>query len=151
MDTPAEPVLRKTAGGIVLGDGGTIALIRHSGGSQSYGFPKGGVEENETDEETARREILEETGLPELEYIDDLGTYERPTIGADGLDVPGVLKSIHMFLFAAPMHTKLAPHMEIQLAEWVSFREAVAVLTHPKDRAWFSSVASRIQEAIQRD
>ena len=35
-----------------------------------FGFPKGHVEKNETELETARREVLEETGL-QVEFLDD--------------------------------------------------------------------------------
>ena len=39
-----------------------VLLIRHKNGGH-WGFPKGHVEDRETEEETARREIWEETGL----------------------------------------------------------------------------------------
>ena len=38
----------------------------------SYGFPKGHQEGDETDLETARREIREETGITNLEFIPNL-------------------------------------------------------------------------------
>ena len=70
----------KCAGGIVIGDGGDIAMVR-SKNSQSWLFPKGHIEAGETDEETALREIQEETGLKNLEYIDDLGEFTRAATG----------------------------------------------------------------------
>ena len=74
-----EAHIEQCAGGIVLGDHGTIALIR-SRNAKQWLFPKGKVEEGEDTETAARREIAEETGLSDLEYIDDLGTYNRPRI-----------------------------------------------------------------------
>jgi 8-oxo-dGTP pyrophosphatase MutT (NUDIX family) len=143
--------VRRSAGGIVLGDQGTIALV-WSRNSQTWLFPKGGIDEGETDEEAARREIKEETGLTDLEYLDDLGTFERPSPRDE------VRKSIHMFLFAAPVGAKLAPTHEIEKAEWVSFRESPTIVgtgTHPEwfaaDRAWYATVFERVRQAIQRD
>jgi 8-oxo-dGTP pyrophosphatase MutT (NUDIX family) len=140
----------KTAGGIVLGDGGTIAMVK-SKNSQSWLFPKGHVESGETDEQAALREINEECGIDQLEYIDDLGEFIRGATGDFNE------KTVHMFLFAAPAHAKLVPSLEIQEARWVPFRETAELLGTPhtewfiKDRAWFASVFDRIREAIQRD
>lgn len=138
----------RTAGGIVLGDHGTIAMVRRS---DAWLFPKGHVDEGESDEEAARREIYEETGLSDLEYLDDLGTYERYRIAKDGTDDPDYLKEIHMFLFAAPAHAALAPAHEVKEARWVSLSRIAEEIGHPKDRAWFVSVFERIRLAIQRD
>ncbi len=141
----------RTAGGIVLGDAGTIALVKRKGGN-GWTFPKGHIEAGEEDEEAARREILEETGLAKLEYIDDLGSYERHRIGKDGVeDDTAELKEIHLYLFAAPPYSTLAPTLEIGEAAWVSMPHVLDTLTHPKDRAWFTTVFERVRHAIQRD
>lgn len=149
-----EPRSGRTAGGIVLGEHGTIALIR-SHNSQSWLFPKGHIEEGETDGEAARREIAEETGLTDLELLDDLGSFTRPA--ARSADAEYEEKTIHMFLFAALPHAILSPSHEIIEARWVPFREIPDMLGTPniewfiKDRAWFTRVAERVREAIQRD
>jgi 8-oxo-dGTP pyrophosphatase MutT (NUDIX family) len=141
------------AGGIVLGDGGTLAMVM-SENSASWLFPKGRIEQGEDDETAARREIAEETGLADLEYIDDLGSFVRPAVSG-GFSRPE--KHIRMFLFAAPMHAELHPAHEITQARWVPYREAVETLGSPRkewfgaDRAWFAGVFDRVREAIQRD
>lgn len=141
----------RSAGGIVLGDRGTIALVRNSRG-RAWTFPKGHVEDGESDEAAARREIEEETGLTDLELIDDLGSYARYRIGEAGDDDDtSELKEIHLFLFAAPMHSVLVPSMEIGTAEWVALPRIIETLSHPKDRAWFTTVFERVRHAIQRD
>ncbi len=143
-----EPNTR-CAGGIVLGDSGTIALVRNQK-STLWFFPKGKIDAGETDEEAARREIAEETGLTNLEYIDDLGSYERPRIHKDGSDHTEI-KTIHMYLFAAPPHSEVAPTLEIEEAKFVPFKHVLESLYHPKDRAWFITVFERVRHAIQRD
>lgn len=141
------------AGGIVLGDAGTIALV-WSTNSQAWLFPKGRKDAGETDEETARREISEETGLTDLEYLDDLGSFIRA--GADGR--PG--KSIHMYLFAALPHADLTPTngTEIERTCWMPLSHIARELGggeneawFSSDRAWFTSVFDRVRQAIQRD
>jgi len=109
------------------------------------------LEEGETDEQAARREIEEESGLTNLELIDDLGSYERPRILKDGSYDPAQMKTIHMFLFAAPPHAAAHGSHETVEAAWISFREVAASLEDAKDRAWFTTVFDRVREAIQRD
>ena len=58
-----------------------FVIVREMAGA--YSFPKGHMEGNETEEETARREILEETGLrprflPGFRQQDEYDLAERP-------------------------------------------------------------------------
>lgn len=52
----------KSCGIILYNENREYLIIRHLAGH--WDFPKGHVERNETEEETALREVLEETGLP---------------------------------------------------------------------------------------
>ena len=135
----------------MLGDGGTIALVRARGGDGAFLFPKGHVENGETDEQAARREIFEETGLEKLELLGELGTFERHAIKPDGSYNTNELKEISMFLFAALKSAELASSMEMEEARWVPFGEVAAVIGNEKERVWFASVFERVREAIQRD
>ena len=143
----------RSAGGVVIGDNGMLALVK-STNSKSWLFPKGHIDPGETDEEAARREIMEECGLTNLEYLDDLGEFTRPRASEDS---SAEQKTIKMFLFAAPKGATLAPSMEIAEARWFSYREIPEILGTPhiewftKDRLWYASVSERIREAIQRD
>lgn len=141
----------RCAGGIVLGERGTIAMIRNRGGSGAWLFPKGHIEPGESDEAAARREVEEETGLTNLELIDDLGTYERYGMRIDGADNLDALKEIHMFLFAAEPHAELVPAHEIEEARWVSLSHIVTEVGNVKDKAWFTTVFERVRHAVQRD
>lgn len=57
-----EPLLLAAAGVIVTDQHGSI-LLQRRGDDGSWGIPGGALELGETLEETARRELLEETGL----------------------------------------------------------------------------------------
>ena len=83
------------AGGVVLrlqGEQILIALVKESD-YDSYILPKGSLEPGEDVEETARREIEEEAGLSQLEYLADLGIQERLNYRRKAWKV------IHYFLF----------------------------------------------------
>ena len=151
MQPPPSAAVRTCSyGGIVIGDGGRIAMVRNHNGNGAWLFPKGKAESGEDPEEAARREVFEETGLADLELLDDLGTYERHSISRTGTD-GRELKTIRMFLFAARPGAELLPSMEIEEARWVPLSQVGAVSGSDKDRIWFASKLSRIREAIQRD
>lgn len=150
MPAMGTPTHTNSAGGIVLGTHGTIALVRNRPGTDWF-FPKGTLEGEESAEDAAVREIAEETGLTTLEFLDDLGAYERPAIRKDGTYDPDVSKKIQMFLFSVPNDTELTPSHEILDAVWMPYREVADALEDAKDRAWFASVFERVREAVQRD
>lgn len=137
---------QRSAGGIVLGDKGTVAIVKSKNGNGCFFFPKGHLHTNETDEEAARREVTEETGLQNLEHIADLGVYERPS-----LKHQGITKPIHMYLFATIPGSILIPGNEIAKIQWVHYQKVVDHFEYAKDRSWYMSVFERVREAIQRD
>lgn len=141
----------RCAGGIVLGDAGTIALV-WSRNSKRWLFPKGKIDAGEDTETAARREIAEETGLTDLEYLDSLGSFVRP--GSEGR----ADKEIHMFLYAATPGASLAPTLEIEKAQWTPLPHVPTELgggegetAYAADRAWFTRIFPRVRQAVQRD
>ena len=139
---------RETAGGIIVRPGGKIILIEQYG--NSWAFPKGGVEGNETLLQAALREVQEETGLTELRHIRDLGSYERYSIaiGGVGEDRTQPMSRRTMFLFRSdqlipPDHND--PAGEITQVREVGVAEALSLLTHPKDRAFLESIRDTIE------
>ena len=78
---PAKIKSRTGAGGVIARrDPATgqvlIALIR-SPGDSSFVLPKGGVDDGETIEQAARREIEEEAGFTKLKNLGELGVAQR--------------------------------------------------------------------------
>ncbi|MCG2710763.1 MAG: NUDIX domain-containing protein [Candidatus Omnitrophica bacterium] len=61
-----------SSGGVIFRkEAGTVLfLIIYSARNKLWGFPKGHIEPNETEQEAALREITEETGLQDLRVVD---------------------------------------------------------------------------------
>jgi ADP-ribose pyrophosphatase YjhB (NUDIX family) len=70
---------RVSAGGVVVRveNGRALVALTREGDWPLFVLPKGGVENGETLEQTARREIEEEAGLSDLELLGYLGSRER--------------------------------------------------------------------------
>lgn len=69
-----EPIRLKSAGAIVFTvvDGeARYLLLKHVKTGKHWGFPKGTMQKGETEKDTAKREIKEETGLANIEFIED--------------------------------------------------------------------------------
>lgn len=132
-----------SAGGVVVNRRGHVLVVNQRG--NSWSLPKGHLEEWETPERAARREIFEESGVKRLRLIRELGTYVRPRIGKHGGDDRKELKFICMFLFRTDQ-MRLDPqdddHPE---ARWVRPSLVAALLTHRKDRAFFRRMIPEVE------
>lgn len=135
---------RLSAGGVIIGKDGRMVLVRQHG--NSWSLPKGGVEGSETLLEAAIREIYEETGIARLQLVEELGTYERYSLGKDGIgenrDIPIGRRTV--FLFTTDETSFDPTDAEITDVVWVEIGEAIGMLTHPTDAAFLESVRHRI-------
>jgi ADP-ribose pyrophosphatase YjhB (NUDIX family) len=134
-----------SAGGVVVGPGGLVALTHQDG--VVWSLPKGRLEPGEGERAAAEREIEEETGLTEVQFIKDLGTYSRFKISKDGKgEEKSVKKTITLFLYKT-LQEQLNPtdpaHPE---ARWFEPEMVADLLTHPKDKEFFKSVLPEIKK-----
>jgi 8-oxo-dGTP pyrophosphatase MutT (NUDIX family) len=88
-----------------------------------WGFPKGHVEEEETEEQTAVREIHEETGL-KVSFEKGF----RKTVQYS--PYPGVIKEVVYFLAYPRGGAPKVQKDEVIEQEWVSLVQAMALLTY---------------------
>lgn len=116
-----------------------VLLIQQKNGLH-IGFPKGHVEPNETIEDTARRETLEEVGLtitltPHSQDI----TYTLP----NGKD-----KKVTYFLaYAHTLHTTIQEE-EIIWARFFFVEDAMTLLTYENDKHILQTFINIIKEDI---
>jgi 8-oxo-dGTP pyrophosphatase MutT (NUDIX family) len=131
--------MKKTysAGGVVTNSEGKVLVVSQHG--TSWSLPKGHIDPGEDALMAAKREIYEESGIRDLEFVRELGSYERHRIGLDG-DDPSELKVITMFLFRTS-ETSLRPvDPENPEAKWVEKSKVQLLLTHERDKEFFRNV-----------
>ena len=107
-------------------DGQRLYLVEHTP-SGKYVLPKGHVEAGETEQETALREIKEETNLEvELDCsFRELAVYSPK---------PNVEKAVVFFL-AQPLTWDLVPQPgEVVSLAWLPFEEAEPIMSYPSVR-----------------
>jgi ADP-ribose pyrophosphatase YjhB (NUDIX family) len=132
----------QSAGGVVLNPDGDVLVVNQRG--NSWSLPKGHIDPGEDALAAAKREIAEESGVTELEYVRDLGSYERPRIGKHGGDDPRELKHIQVFLFKTSQKHLQPQDPQNPEARWVKKGEVADILTHLKDKAFFRGIVESL-------
>ena len=124
-----EAKLVRAAGGVIRRNGsrgGMRVAIVHRPGYDDWSFPKGKVDRGETLEETALREVEEETGL-RCRLVTPLGC----TAYADhkGRD------KVACYWLMDVVGGRLRTGSEVDEVRWVTVDEAVDLLSYRRDRA----------------
>ena len=127
-----------SAGAIILGEIEgelKIALAQHQRTDKIWVLPKGHVEDGESIEEAALREIHEEAGLDNVQLIMHLGTITRESIKRNG-DVEQ--KTIHFYLaYALGESQSQAPSDQGFIeAGWFSPEEAIQLLLYESEQTF---------------
>jgi len=109
----------KSCGCIVL-DKRMVLLVKHNSGH--WDFPKGHVEEGESEVETAIREVKEETGV-------DVEVRKRHRYSISYMPKSDVEKEVVFFLAKKKKGVELPQIEEVQKVEWVTWEEAFQRIT----------------------
>lgn len=117
--------------GCIIFDDGKVLLVEQNNGV--CGFPKGHVENNETEIETAKREVKEETNLDVK--IDENKRYVMNYVTDRGND-----KEVVLFLAKKIGGNLIKQDEEINKAEWVNIDDVVDKLNYHNTKELFSKI-----------
>ena len=129
---PGKPTKAVTsAGGVVLNPENDVLLLKRRT-EGTWVLPKGKNEPNETLENTALREVEEESGLANLSVEKKIGMvryifYWRP-------DMINYRKTVHYFLMKLNGQSEIKLEPDFSEHKWVTPDEAVKLLTFENDR-----------------
>jgi 8-oxo-dGTP pyrophosphatase MutT (NUDIX family) len=110
-------------------------------GRTRWGLPKGAVAEGETSEQAAVREVLEETGL-RGEIVARLETIQYFFRASDTL----IRKTVDFYLMCYTGGSITPQLSEVDDAEWVELREAVARSSFDLERKLLEKLAEGYSE-----
>ena len=119
----------KSCGAIVLSSNNgnrKVLLIQHENGGH-WAFPKGHVENDETEIETAAREIKEETGLQV-----EISTAYRKAVSYSPAE--GITKEVVYFLAFAADEEIQKQDAEVADCIWLPMNDALAKVTYANDK-----------------
>lgn len=123
--------IQEKACGCIIIKNQKILLIKQKSGA--WGFPKGHVEHDETEVETAIREVKEETNI-------DVEVYETKRYSMVYKTDRNKNKEVVFFL-AKPISNFLRPQeSEILETGWMSYSDALATLTYDNSKELLEKV-----------
>jgi bis(5'-nucleosidyl)-tetraphosphatase len=131
----------KSCGAIIYRD--NVFLLTRDRKSQRWGFPIGHVEEGETEEETALREISEEAGLA----VALVPGFREEFVVAQ---TNGAKKIIVLFLAKALSKQLTCADDEIDAYAWLSYEPAMTYLGYPENEAPLSKAYAFISSLENR-
>jgi ADP-ribose pyrophosphatase YjhB (NUDIX family) len=137
-----EVVREPTAGGIVYrrGKNGKIEILLIQDAKDRWTIPKGHIEEGERANETAEREIMEETGLQEMDVKSWLGKINFKYRRQNSL----VLMTTQIYLVQAQGDTNALTKEEwMNGIEWMPVNEAL-------DKIEYEDIGKLILIALKR-
>jgi 8-oxo-dGTP pyrophosphatase MutT (NUDIX family) len=129
--------LTETSYGGVVVRGDEVLVITPTG-KRVTGLPKGGPNAGETPQQTATREVREETGITATvrEPLGDVRYWYRR--GGQR-----VHKTVHFFLCDFVSGSTADHDHEVDDARWISLADARAALSYPGERALIDAVLSK--------
>jgi 8-oxo-dGTP pyrophosphatase MutT (NUDIX family) len=139
----AKRVDEVSAGGLVIDTTGTMGLLigRYdhkdaSGKRVLWSLPKGHIEEGETPEQAAIREVAEETGITSS-ITKSLGVIDFWFMAGG----KRIHKTVHHFMFTEVGGTLLAQESEVDEVSWFPLSEIVDRLAYPDEKKLIARTA----------
>ena len=132
-----RPLRETSYGGVVL-RGDDVLVITPIGRRRVTGLPKGGPQPGESGEQTATREVREETGVNATvrEPLGDVNYWYRR-------GGRRVYKTVHFYLFDYVSGSTDDHDHEVEEARWMPLADALTALSYPGERALIERVLSK--------
>lgn len=126
-------IKERSAGAVIFrkeGEKILYLLLHYKYKSEYWDFPRGNIEEGEGEHETIKREILEETGLSDISFIQD---FKESTNWFYKRDGETVFKEVVYFLVETKSKDVKISEEHIGY-EWLPFEEALEKISYKNSK-----------------
>ena len=127
----------KSCGAIVINKNNKILLVHHNAGH--WDFPKGHIENGETEEQTAIREVKEETNIDII-----INNKYRYTTSYSPKE--NVMKEVVYFLAQNIDEDKKPQLEEVSEVKWFTLEEAINTITYENSKEILNKLKKDIEE-----
>ena len=127
----------KSCGAIVINKNNKILLVHHNAGH--WNFPKGHIENGETEEQTAIREVKEETNIDII-----INNKYRYTTSYSPKE--NVMKEVVYFLAQNIDEDKKPQLEEVSEVKWFTLEEAMNTITYENSKEILNKLKKDIEE-----
>jgi 8-oxo-dGTP pyrophosphatase MutT (NUDIX family) len=144
--SPSEDGEERAAGAVLFREEAgrrLYLLLRHEQGGH-WGFPKGRIEQGEGVLEAAMREVVEETGIRDIELVDGVSVTSRYPIRREGRPL---LKTVTYYA-AKVRNDSIHLSHEHTDGRWVSPDAATRLLTHAESRRVLITVEDALSRSV---
>lgn len=131
-----------SAGAMIINEGRVLLVFQKK--TQTWAFPKGHIEDGESEFQAVLREVEEETGICKLNFIKNLGKYARHSRKS-----ANVIKHISMFLFTTKEFVINPKTADVTKVDWVTPARVCDLLSYDEDKHFYSSVRHEVEYLIQ--
>ncbi len=114
-----------------------VLLIQQQNGD--WGFPKGHPEAGESDMETLKRELAEETGITELQIDTDVPPL-RMAYQFENHEGVEVDKTVVLYVGYSSEEPRVVIPEEILQVGWYHVEDALGIITHSDSRNLFNAI-----------
>ncbi len=118
----------KSCGAVIFNRDGKVLIVKHNAGH--WDFPKGHMEVGESEEDTALREVKEETNI-DIELLTDF-RYESHYSPKENVE-----KTVVFFLANSKSSDLVKQDAEIANIGWFDYKEAKEILTYDNAKELF--------------
>ncbi|MEI6267141.1 MAG: NUDIX domain-containing protein [bacterium] len=128
-------IKERSAGGIITrikGGNTEILLVKHA--DNKYSFPKGHIEQGESEEEAAKREIIEETGYDNVVIKEQIGIIKRDSLNPNDRHT---IKDVTMFRAEISGDIK---HIAEEEIVWINIQKVPNKFWYKEDNKFFDHI-----------